>query len=97
MVIIRVLLTIKPEAKETFLAAVQTLREEINAVEGCSHYAYYEQADQPNTYLLYEEWESKVHFEAYLESAHFAHANELLGDLMAGAPQSAYYEGALMA
>ncbi|MFK7802042.1 MAG: putative quinol monooxygenase [Anaerolineae bacterium] len=96
MHIIRVLLTVKPEEKEAFITH---LNQEAAAVKqnfsGCEKFGLFIDATDENGFLLYEEWESQQHFNAYRESDLFKQNGAKLFPMMAGKPDSAYFSAEL--
>jgi quinol monooxygenase YgiN len=59
---------------------------------GCERFALYGDASKEDNFLIYEEWQSQANFEAYQTSEYFKKNGEKLFAMMAGAPDSAYFE-----
>jgi quinol monooxygenase YgiN len=91
MIVIRVLLNIKPEEKPEFLSHVQESIAISRQFEGCSAFSVYEDIQQENAFLLYEEWDSQQNFDAYKASEHFQETGRVLFPMMSGDPSSAYF------
>lgn len=94
MLIARVKVTADEERRDelvdTLAAEAETMPE---AFDGCELFVVSVAADDPNTVLIAEEWETKDHFDAYVGSAHFASVMSKVAPCLAGPPDSAYYEG----
>ena len=97
MIVIRVAVKVKPEAKANF---VRQIKQEMGEVKkqfpGCERYTLYTDVTDDNKLMLYEEWQSQASFEAYKESDYFKQNGELLFPMMAEPPDSAYFNAALI-
>ena len=93
MMVIRVIMDIKPEHDEAFRAYFADETEAVRKLDGCLRYELFAAADQAHTYLLYEEWASAEDFRAYQQSPMLKKSFQVLGPMMAGRPNSAYYDG----
>lgn len=93
MVIIRIRISSKPEQREVLEQVLN--RESVNIREqaGCLTFELFRSTEQPNQFLLYEEWQDKASFEAYKNSEPFQAIGKALPPMLAGKPDSAYYEG----
>lgn len=96
MIVIRVLIDLQPEHREAFLAFMNDSITVSNNFDGCLKYQLYQDVQAENTYLLYEEWESQAHFDAYRQSEHMAESGRVLFPMMAGKPDSAYYNATVI-
>ena len=92
VVVIRVVLKVKPDRNEAFVAAMASDAELTRKLDGCERFALYKDIGVPNAYLLYEEWASMKAFDAYRTSKRFQAAGRVLFPMMAGKPDSAYFE-----
>lgn len=92
MMVIRVLVTIKPDQRDAFVAYMAQESTAVRALDGCIRYQVYSDASSPGSFMLYEEWASAKAFEAYQGSALLSESFKVLGPMMAGPPDSAYYE-----
>lgn len=95
MMVIRVVLTIQPAQRSAFLAYLAEESPQVRAMDGCSWYELFQDPNDDNRFLLYEEWASADAFEAYKSTESFSQAFAVLGPMMAGPPSSAYYGAAL--
>ena len=93
MIIIRVLLVVSPASLEAFREHAADEGKSASALPGCVHYRFFEAVGEPGTVLLYEEWETLEAFEAYKASSAFKANAEKLFPMLAGKPDSAYFDG----
>ena len=94
MIIIRVNAQIKPEERENFVAYLQQEKVDVfKKFAGCERFDLYKDLTDPNAFLLYEEWQTLDHFDAYRHSDFFKKNGEKLFPMMAGTPDSSYYQG----
>lgn len=91
MMVIRVVLAIQPAQRAAFLEYLAEESPQVRAMEGCEWYELFQDPNDDNRFVLYEEWASADAFEAYKATESFSQAFAVLGPMMAGAPQSAYY------
>ena len=96
MVVIRVRLTVKPESSDALLAHMQAEVQRNSELDGCEAYALYQNAFDTNAFLLYEEWRDVEAFNSYKTSEAFGQIMSALSPLMAGKPDSAYYDSTLV-
>lgn len=96
MIVIRVVVQVKPEAKASFIAHMQQEMVAVLQFEGCERFRVYEDIDLENVFLIYEEWQSQAHFDSYRHSDFFKQNGEKIFPMLAGEPDSAYFEAALL-
>lgn len=92
MMVIRVLVTIKPDQRDAFLAYMAQESVTVRTFDGCLRYQVYGDASDPNSFMLYEEWANADAFQAYQSSASLSDSFKTLKPMMAAPPNSAYYE-----
>jgi quinol monooxygenase YgiN len=93
MFTVRVAARVRPEGRQTFLAQLKKEQREVPTMfEGCERYAVFSDPADPNSILLYEEWRDADAAHAYMTSPYFEAAGSILRPLIAGDPDSAYYE-----
>jgi quinol monooxygenase YgiN len=92
MMVIRVKMPVTAETKGTFIAAMQNDITASRQFEGCMQFDLYEDTADENMLLLYEEWETQSHFDAYRTSEHFAASGKVLFPLIHGTPDTAYFD-----
>jgi quinol monooxygenase YgiN len=91
MMVIRVVLKVKPEQEAAFAAFLADESAAVRQLDGCLRYALFKATDAEHTYLLYEEWASQAAFDAYKAGPLLKKSFEVLGPMMAGPPDSAYF------
>lgn len=96
MFVIRIRLSVKPEAKATLLSHMQEEIQGNSKLDGCEAYALYQDAFDEYAFLLYEEWRDVDALNAYKNSDAFKQIMANLSPLMAAKPDSAYYEAELV-
>jgi len=92
MIVIRVLLQVQPANRQAFLDFMHESITISNEFEGCEKYHVYQDVQDENTFLLYEEWTTQAQFDIYRESDHFKHSGDVLFPMMAGKPDSVYFD-----
>ena len=66
MLIIHVRAVIKPESRETFLAAAREVIAQTRREPGSLSYSCYEDIAEPNVFIFYEEWRTQADIDAHL-------------------------------
>jgi len=92
MMVIRVAVTVKPESVDAFVAHLREESRQVREMEGCVRYQLFRDPDEPTRFLLYEEWATPAAFEAYQGSELLRNSFAVLGPMMAGPPDSQYFE-----
>jgi quinol monooxygenase YgiN len=92
MIVIRVIAQVQAEKRQDFVQFMTNFIGVSSKYEGCIKFNFYDDVNNENTFLLYEEWESLTHFNAYRESEHFKESGTVLFPMMNGTPDSVYYE-----
>jgi len=91
MMVIRVVVDVVPDQRDAFVDFLAEEAVAVRKLDGCERYELYEHAGSPNRFMLYEEWASPSSFEAYRNSESMKRSFAVLGPMMAGAPDSAYF------
>jgi len=91
MMVIRVVVDVRPEHTEAFVAHLREEALQVRELDGCERYELFRDSEREHRFLLYEEWASREAFDAYRESDLLRESFAVLGPMMAGAPDSAYY------
>lgn len=86
MIIISGVVQIKPEMRETAVSTALTVSDASEAEAGCITYRFYSDLRDPNTFFLYEEWESEEALAAHFTMPHMATFQAQLPSLLAGEP-----------
>lgn len=93
MHVIRIILQVKPEARDAFTEIARSEYEQVpKNFEGCERYAFWDSIVNPGEVLLYEEWKSAEDFDHYRNSDYFKEIGQKLFPLLAGKPDAAYYQ-----
>ena len=71
------------------------MERETQAEEGCLTYRFFVGLNDPNTLMLFQEWDSAEALEAHFETAHMASFLEALPTIVAGDIQTRRYAVAL--
>lgn len=95
MMVIRVQIDVKPEQHDAFVSYLQDEAATVRKLDGCERYDLYEDVTVDNRFLLYEEWASPEAFEAYRTSDLLKQSFAVLGPMMSGPPDSAYFHANL--
>ncbi len=97
MLVARVRVTSSPEGIEPLVELLTAEAERVPSMfTGCQMFVVSVDAADENTVMIAEEWSSKEQFDAYQTSEHFASIMGSALPLLAGPPDSAYYEGELV-
>jgi autoinducer 2-degrading protein len=92
MMVIRVVVDVKEESTDAFVAHLQEESVAVRALDGCLRYQLFRDPEDDTSFLLYEEWASPEAFEAYQASDLLRESFAVLGPMMAGPPDSQYFE-----
>jgi len=96
MMVIRVKVQVKPENKASFIDVMTESIGISSQFDGCLNFDLYQDINNENALMLYEEWETADDFDAYKKSDHFQESGKLLFPLMDGKPDSAYFDAAVV-
>lgn len=95
-----VLICVSVRAKEGVVSAFErTLGDVVDdarQTRGCTKYEWYRAPDAGQRYVIYGEFDSREHFEAYLNSAVVQRIGEELIPLLAAKPEFKHYEASLL-
>lgn len=91
MMVIRVVVDVKPESVDAFIAHLDDEAPKVRELDGCLRYQLFRDPAEPTRFLLYEEWASEAAFEAYRSSELLSNSFAVLGPMMAGPPDSQYF------
>lgn len=74
-----------PQKREAFIQKMKDtgILSAIRAEDGCKMYDYYLSAENPDTILLVEQWESKAHQQVHMTQPHMAQMREFKDDYIA--------------
>lgn len=91
MMVIRVVLKVKPEQEAAFTGFVADESAAVRKLDGCVRYELFKATGAEHTYLLYEEWAGQEAFDAFKAGPMLKKSFEVLGPMMDGPPDSAYF------
>ncbi|NER06137.1 MAG: antibiotic biosynthesis monooxygenase [Okeania sp. SIO3C4] len=74
---------IKPEKRERFLELAKPGFEETHKEDGNISYTLYEEFDNPNTFLYFEEWVDREALNSHLKQPYIAPLIEEISELLA--------------
>ena len=92
MLIVAGRVPVKAERRAEAVAAALKMARATQAEAGCRSYAFYSDLEDPNTFLIFEEWESEAALTAHFQTPHMAEFNAVIPQLVAGAPSINRYE-----
>jgi len=72
MVVVAGKVTVKPDARTDAIAAARRMAEATRAEPGCISYGFYQDVGDPNTILVFEEWEDAAALERHFATPHMA-------------------------
>lgn len=96
MIVIRVAVEVKPEEVGAFVNHLQQEMAGVKQFAGCERFHLYTDVQDTNKFLLYEEWATAENFQAYRTSDFFEENSKKLHGMMAGEPDSAYFEASVV-
>ena len=91
MIVVRVLLSVKSEDRETFLATMRGDVEASRQADGCVRFDLFQSVEGPDAFVLLQEWKDRRSFDDYRNSPGFAERGKSIFPLLAGKPDAAYY------
>lgn len=92
MLIVAGRVPVKPERRAEAVAAAVKMARASQAEAGCRAYAFYSDLEDPNLFIVFEEWESEAALQAHFQTPHMAEFNALIPQLIAGPPAINRYE-----
>ena len=92
MLIISGTIKVKPETRADAIAAAQELMRLTQAETGCRTYRFSSALDDPNLFLIYEEWEDEAALMSHFATPHMAAFNTAVPRFLAGAPSITRYD-----
>jgi quinol monooxygenase YgiN len=84
--------TVKPEKVDEFKNMMIDALKDTRAFEGCQSVDFCEDQDKPDSFLLYELWESKGHYEKYLSWRKENGMLEVLSDFLSSELVIKYFD-----
>ena len=96
MLIIAGKIKIRADKHDEAVAAALAMAAATQQEEGCIEYQFYEDLSEPNTFLIFERWESDAHLAAHFQTPHMATFREIIPTVVAGPGELYKYEVASM-
>ena len=91
MIVIAGSVTIRPDRREEAVRAALAMARATQAEAGCVAYRFAADLVDPNTFLIFEEWESEDALARHFESAHMRVFREQIPALVGGPPSIQRY------
>lgn len=96
MIIIHVSVMTKENMQQNLERTIREIQIEATSFEGCMSYEWHHYPDIPQSYFIHGEFDSQVHFEAYLNSNLVKRiANELI-PLLSAPPQFRHFQATIL-
>lgn len=92
MIVITATIQVHAEGRAKAFEAALAMAEETRKEAGCLSYTFYSALAEPDTFFVFEEWESDEAIGSHFESAHMKAFRGKLPGLVAGAPKVVRYE-----
>ena len=92
MIVIAGTVRIRPGRRAEAVEVAGAMVRATQAEAGCRHYQLYADLDDPDTFFLFEEWESEAALAGHFATEHMRVFQERLPDLLAAPPQIRRYE-----
>jgi len=92
MVILHAHVSIKPEARDRWLALLDAVTPPSRAEDACQSYVLYEAIETPNAFIFVEEWASLDGLYAHFHTPHFTALLNALGEVLAAPPTASISE-----
>lgn len=96
MIVIRVELQAKSDKQQDLVQYMDKSMDVSRQFNGCAKFNLYQDSQQEDTFLLYEEWETKADFDAFCASEHFQKSGKDLAPMLAGKPDSIYFDAHIL-
>lgn len=84
MIVVAGRISVHPDKIEAAIPHYLKMVEETKKEEGCLMYDFYADLADPNTLLVFEEWESMEHLEAHFKTPHMAEFRTAIADVVTG-------------
>jgi len=92
MLVIAGIVKVRPELRAEAVKEALEMARATQAEAGCKAYRFSADLEDPNTFLLFEEWENEEALARHFQSAHMAKFNAAAPRLMGGAPSFNRYD-----
>lgn len=92
MIVIAGTIPINPEHREAAIQAALNMAEATKQEAGCIAYQFYADLADPNTFLIFEEWESEAALQAHFQAPHMVEFQKQIPQYVAGPLNLKRYE-----
>lgn len=96
MLVIAGIVKVKPETRAEAVQAALTMARATAGEPGCASYRFSADLEDPNTFLIFEQWEDEAALMAHFQSPHMAAFNAEIPRFLAAPPSINRYEVASM-
>lgn len=91
MIVIAGRVRIKGELRDEALRLARDIAAQSEAEDGCLSYRFYADLDEPDTFLIFEEWRDEAALAAHFKTPHLLAFQQHLPRLLAEPPQIKKY------
>ena len=91
MIVIAGSVAVRPERRDEAVRAARAMMTATRREAGCRAYGFHADLDDPNVFLVFEEWESEEALARHFATEHMAAFGAQLPGLLAGAPRLTRY------
>ena len=92
MIVIAGTIPVKPEAREEAYKLASMLEEATRKEPGCFMYTFYADRNDPNTFFIFEEWESDEALAKHFQTEHMKQFQQKAPQILAGKVVAKKYE-----
>jgi quinol monooxygenase YgiN len=92
MLIVAGRVPVRPDRRDEAVVAAVKMAKATQAEAGCRSYGFYADLADPNTILIFEEWENEAALTAHFQTPHMAEFNSVISRFVAGPPSINRYE-----
>jgi quinol monooxygenase YgiN len=91
MILVAGTVKVRRESRDEAVRLALVMAAATRAEKGCRRYAFHAALDDPDTFFIFEEWESEEALARHFETEHMAAFRRELPRLVAGAPAITRY------
>jgi quinol monooxygenase YgiN len=92
MLVIAGTVKVKSESRAEAMQAAIKMAKASQAEAGCKSYGFYAALDDPNTFLIFEQWENEAALLAHFQTPHMAEFNAAVPRFLAAPPSIDRFE-----
>ena len=93
MLVIAGTIPVKAEHREEAIKLARMMEEATRQEPGCFAYTFYADRDDPNTFFIFEEWESDEALAKHLQTDHMKQFQQIAQNILAGKVVGKKYTG----